>query len=463
MPSPPVALQLLATSAATAHPHAVDTVLPRGFFLALGLIYLAALALDRLAERLRIPAAAAILLLGLALHDLTAGFQHIRPEQVSTVERISLALLIFYAGLGTDLRRIRGRVGTGLRLAALGVLITLAGMGLLLMAFATPMADGLRFGGQAGLPLAAAWLTASCLTATDSGALEDLLRGLGHSVKAPLCRLLEFEAALSTVAALLCFGFIAGAMQLHPHGDPLSLHTAVVREMPTQLLMVLRHLLAGVLAGLIVGALAPPLINRLVRSESQLLLLSISLAFVAYGLGQAIGGGGLLAVFGAGMMLSNGRFRFTRFDQQALHRAMHPFNTAAEITVLLLLGLSVAPADLIRVLPLGLLLAVALPLVRLAGVWMALPGRCSEGQERQQLAGCGLRGAVPLGLALATAEALPHLQGIEQPGAELLASHLLAVIFLVVLISQLLQSGWMHALMRWPAGPATAGPQPEAP
>lgn len=463
MPSPPLALQFLVAPGATAHAHAVDTLLPRGFFLALGLIYLAALALDRLAERLRIPAAAAILLLGLALHDLTAGFQHIRPEQVSTVERISLALLIFYAGLGTDLRRIRGRVGAGLRLATLGVLITLACLGLLLMAVAAPLADGLRFGGGAGLPLAAAWLTASCLTATDSGALEDLLRGLGHSVSGPLSRLLEFEAALSTVVTLLCFGFIAGALQLHPHADHLALHVEVVRSMPTQLLMVLRHLLAGVIAGLVVGALAPRLIDRLVRSESQLLLLAISLAFVAYGLGQAIGGGGLLAVFGAGMMLSNGRFRFTRFDQQALHRALHPFNTAAEITVLLLLGLSVAPADLISVLPLALLLALALPLARLAGVWMALPGRGIEGRERLVLTGCGLRGAVPLGLALATAAELPHLQGIEPPGAELLAGHLLALIFLVVLISQLLQSGWMHALVRWPASPAASRSQLDAP
>ena len=233
----------------------------------------------------------------------------------------------------------------GLRLATIGVLITLACLGVLLMAFAAPMGDGFRLGDGPGLPLAAAWLTASCLTATDSGALEDLLRGLRHAISGRLNRLLQFEAALSTVMTLLCFGFIAGAFQLDPHADHMALHVEVAGSMPTQLLMVLRHLLAGVIAGLLVGSLAPPLIDRLVRSESQLLLLTISLAFVAYGLGQAIGGGGLLAVFAAGMVLSNGTFRFARFDQEALHRALHPFNTAAEITVLLLLGLSVAPSE----------------------------------------------------------------------------------------------------------------------
>lgn len=463
MPWPLLAQPLQVMAMTAAHPHAADTLLPRGFFLGLGLIYLAALALDRLAERLRVPAAAAILLLGLALHDLTAGFQHIRPEQVSTAERISLALLIFYAGLGTDLRRIRSRVGAGLRLATIGVLATLTCMGLLLMALAAPMGDGLRFGGGPGLPLAAAWLTASALTATDSAALEDLLHGLGHSISGRLSRLLQFEAALSTVMTLLCFGFIAGAFQLNLHADHLALHTEVARSMPSQLLMVLRHLMAGVIAGLLVGALAPPLINRLVRSESQLLLLAISLAFVAYGLGQTIGGGGLLAVFAAGMVLSNGRFRYSRFDQDALHRALHPFNTAAEITVLLLLGLSVTPAELITVLPLGLLLALALPLARLVGVWMALPGPSFPVQERLILTGCGLRGALPLGLALATAEELPHLQGINQSGAVEMADHLLAVVFLVVLINLLLQSGLMHGLMRWTARSAVTSRPDAAP
>ncbi|MFN6131388.1 MAG: cation:proton antiporter [Synechococcaceae cyanobacterium] len=91
----------------------------------------------------------------------------------------------------------------------------------------------------------------------------------------------------------------------------------------------------------------------------------MALAFVADGIGQVLGGGGLLAVFVAGVLLSNGRYRIGRFEQQALAQVMHPLNTAAEITVLLLFGLLVQPAVLITVLPLGLLLALVLPLARL--------------------------------------------------------------------------------------------------
>lgn len=51
------------------HAHLAGTLLPRGFFLGLGLIDLAALAVDRLAARWSLPGAAAVLLQGNAHGD----------------------------------------------------------------------------------------------------------------------------------------------------------------------------------------------------------------------------------------------------------------------------------------------------------------------------------------------------------------------------------------------------------
>ena len=443
--------------------HAAGTVLPRGFFLALGLIYLAALALDRLAERWRLPGAAAVLLLGLALHQPLQGYHHIRPEQVETVERISLALLIFYAGLGTDLRRIRGHVGRGLRLALVAVLATQAITTLILVGFAAPLAAGLRLGGAAGLPIAVAALTAASLTAVDTASLEDQLKTLGHAISGQLRQLLQFEAALSTLISLLSFGLIAGMFQLHGHDHPLGLQAEVAVTMPPQLLKVLHHLLAGLLGGICVGACAPTLINRLVRSEAHLLLLAIAVAFVAFGFGQQLGGGGLVAVFVTGMWLSNGRYRFHHFDQHALRRSLHPLNTAAEFTVLLLFGLIVVPDDLIRVLPLGLLLALSLTVSRLVGVQLALPGASISPTERLFIACCGLRGAVPLSLGLGLAEVLPHLRGVPPSSSEHLGADLVAAIFLAVLFNLLLQSALARLVgHRLPPLPAAAVSHEEA-
>lgn len=127
---------------------------------------------------------------------------------------------------------------------------------------------------------------------------------------------------------------------------------------------------------------------------------------MAFGFGQLLGGGGLLAVFVAGVLLSNGRYRIGRFEQQALGRVMHPLNTAAEITVLLLLGLLVKPAVLITVLPLGLALAIV----------------------------------VPVAMAVSMTEELLHPRGVAPALAEPLGNQLLALIFVVVLGDLLLQT-----------------------
>ena len=55
-------------------------------------------------------------------------------------------------------------------------------------------------------------------------------------------------------------------------------------------------MIAGLMAGLIVGAVAPHLLDALVRSEPFLLMVEVALAFVAFGFGQLLRGGGLLAL-----------------------------------------------------------------------------------------------------------------------------------------------------------------------
>jgi NhaP-type Na+/H+ or K+/H+ antiporter len=55
------------------------------------------------------------------------------------------------------------------------------------------------------------------------------------------------------------------------------------------------------------------------------------------------------------------------------------------------------------------------------------------------VAGFGLRGAVPLALAVSMTEELPHLTGVAAPLAEPLGEQLLALLFIIVLTDLLLQ------------------------
>ena len=421
------------------NPHLEGTLLPRGFFLGLGLIYLVALAVDRLAAKLRLPGAVAVLLLGLILPtawlDQSQLLDSVHEE---TIHRVSLALLIFYAGLRTDLRRIRGMVLVGLRLGIAGVFTMLA-----ITAIALFILAPLLF---TDLPPAAALLAVCCLGATDSGAIEDLLVAVGHPIRGRLTHLLQFEAAVSTVVTLLGFGLVAGVLQATEHNEHQALHGLLASRLLDQLSAVGLHVVAGLVAGLVVGGVAPRLVDVLVRSEPMLLVVAISLAFVAFGFGQILGGGGLLAVFVAGAFLSNGRYRIRRFDQQAVSRVMHPLNTTAELTVLLLLGLLVKPAALFSALPLGLVLALVVPAARTLAVNLMLPSKCFLWPDRLVVAGFGLRGAVPLALAVSMTEELPHLTGVAATLAEPLGQQLLALLFVVILIDLLLQPVLMRHL-----------------
>lgn len=114
---------------------------------------------------------------------------------------------------------------------------------------------------------------------------------------------------------MLGFGMLAGVLQANHHGDHQALLGLLAMRLIDQFAAVGLHLLAGVVAGLIVGGVAPRLIDALVRSEPMLLLVTVALAFVAYGFGQILVGEGLLAVFEAGVLLSNGRYRIGRFEQ----------------------------------------------------------------------------------------------------------------------------------------------------
>ena len=413
-------------------PHLEGTLLPRGFFLGVGLIYLAALAVDRLAASWRLPGAAAVLLLGLLIPTAWLNQSELLDSvHEESLHRVSLALLMFYAGLRTDFRRIRGMAMAGLRLGCAGVVITVA-----ITAFALFLLAPWLFN---PLPPAAALLAVCCLGATDSGAIEDLQVAVDHPIRGRLTHLLQFEAAVSSLVTLLGFGMFAGLLQANIHSDHQALHGLLAMRLVDQLAAVGLHLLAGVMAGLIVGGVAPRLIDALVRSEAMLLLVTVALAFVAYGFGQILGGGGLLAVFVAGVLLSNGRYRIGRFEQQALCRVMHPLNTAAEITVLLLLGLLVKPVALLSVLAIGLALAVVVPVARLLMVIVLLPAKRFPWHDRLVVAGFGLRGAVPLALAVSMTEELPHLTGVAAPLAEHLGEQLLALLFIIVLTDLLLQ------------------------
>ena len=444
---------------------APGTLLPRGFFLVVGGLFILALVIDRWAIRLRLPTALGVLLLGLSANVLHSGLHHVSHGQVETLHVASLALLLFYAGLRTDLRRIGGVLPLGLLLASAGVLLTMLGLGLGLWWLASPSGAGLMPGPPQAIPLLSALLTAACLTATDGSATEGLLRTLRRFVPPSVGHLLELEADLTTAAAILCFGFVVGLGQADSHAVHDYIHASHFANLGAQGLALGQHLLAGILAGGCIGLGARLLMTPLMGIREQLLILAISIAFMAYGLGNFLGGGGLVAVFTAGLVMAsqsdakNEPSHSSPQQHQTLQQVLLPFNTTAEFTILLLLGLLVYPPDLLAVLPLALVTALLLLLVVRPATVLLLGWRsCLDRREQLLVACCGMRSAVPLALSIALFEEVPHLRGVAPQLAEALATNLSALVFLVVLIDLLLRGLLLPRLLPRLLPPIAARP-----
>jgi len=429
--------------------HSPGTLLPRGFFLFLGLLFLLALAADRWATKLGVPAALTVLVVGLLVNFNDGDFLALDHAQVETLHVMSLALILFYSGLKTDLRRIRGHLTFGLLLSTVGVVLTLFFLGFWLVWLGSPGGDLLVLGWQKCMPWGAGLLTAACLMATDGSATEDLLQSLRRWLPLDVSDVLQFEAALTNLAAILCFGFITAFFQGQGqvgHGD---LHAADTSGIVQDLLNVLKHLLAGVVAGMLVGFGAGVLIDRLLREHSQLLILAISVAFVAYGLGNLLGGGGIMAVFVCGLVMSNWHYRDSWVNHEALQKVLLPFNTLAEYTILLLMAFLVHPEQMVGILPLGLATGLILLFVvrPLAVLIIHRSSQLNRG-ELIAISFCGVRATVPLALSLSLVFEVPKLRGVGPAIAEPLAQNLASVVFIVILVDLVIQGLLARPLVR---------------
>ena len=174
--------------------HLPGTLLPRGFFLFLGLLYLLALAADRWATRLGVPAALTVLVLGLVVNVRGGDVLALDHAQVETLHVMSLALLLFYSGLKTDLRRIRGHLTFALLLSTVGVMVTLFLLAFWLVWLGSPGGDLVDLAWAPAMPWGAGLLAAACLMATDSSATEDLLQSLKRWLPSEVSEVLQFEA-----------------------------------------------------------------------------------------------------------------------------------------------------------------------------------------------------------------------------------------------------------------------------
>ena len=355
-----------------------------------------ALVAAKIAERYPIPAPALFLLVALAI---PVAIPHI--ETVERIGVVALIVILFDGGMHIGWRRFRRAI---VPIGVLGIVGTLTTAVLIAICAHFLLDFSWTLSG----------VVAAALAPTDPAVMFSILGDKeigGHSGT-----ILEGEAGVNDpVGIALMIGMLEYATS--DHGSSFS----VVKEFTLEMTIGLAVGLAG--AALLVFFMR----HMRLPSEGLYPLRTLAAAGIIYGLASVVHGSGFLAVFIAGLALSELDLPYKR-QIERFHTALA---SLGEIVVFVVLGLTVNVGQLFddRVWLDGLLLAVALAFVaRPLGLAPLLAPMKLRLGEKVFIAWSGLKGAVPILLA-----ALALLADVDD------ARRIYEIVFVVVLFSVVVQ------------------------
>jgi potassium/hydrogen antiporter len=374
-----------------------------------GALLAAGIGASLLAARIRLPGLLLFLALGMLIGSDGLDWIDFRDYELArTIGIVALALILFEGGLTAGFDEIRPVLRPALSLALIGTFVTAAITGLAaIWLFDLTTLEGLLLG--------------SIISSTDGAAIFALLRG--STLRRKLARTLEAESGFNDpVAILLVLGFIDWIRKPDYGAADMALLFA-------------QELVIGAAIGAAVGWLAIRGLQRTRLDTAGLYpVATLAAAAIAFGGADTLGGSGFLATYVAGLALGSARIPARR-TVTVFHEGLA---WVAQISMFVALGLLVFPSSLDEVAPEGTALALVLVFVaRPVATFVSTAFDRFGAAERAVLGWAGLRGAVPVVLAI-----YPVIDHVEH------SRTFFNIVFFAVVISTLLQGTSLEPLAR---------------
>ena len=390
-------------------------------------------AIQPLAAKLRLPPAVVLAGFGIAIGTASGLLSHMPvagrlaalaelfgnlPITSETIIYVFLPLLVFEAGITSDVRRILEDAAPILLLAIVATLVTTAAIGLALW----PLA---------GVPLVVCLLVGSVVATTDPAAVIAIFRDVGAPAR--LTRLVEGEALLNDAAAIALFVVLLGMILSGREPD-------VIEGAREFAISFVGGAALGVAAGRILLSAVPWLRDDRLAEAS----LTVALAYLAFILGERVFHvSGVVTVLVAGLTVSAlGRARIAPYNWKFLSDLWEQIAFWARSLVFVLASI-VVPRLLINIDRRDLLLTAILIgaafAARIVVLFLLLPplsyfrlAQPISTPYKLAITWGGLRGALTLALALAVT---------ENPALSPQIHHFVAVLATGLVLFTLLVSG----------------------
>lgn len=322
-------------------------------------------------------------------------------EIAQTIGIMALIIILFDGGIRTDWKVIRPVVKPSLSLATLGVLITASVIGI-----------------AAKFIFDFSWLESfllgSIVGSTDAAAIFSVLSG--KNIKQRVEATLEGESGVNDPMAVFLTTTFIQLVSMESH-NILLLAGLFIWQMS-----------GGLLIGAGIGWTASKITNKVNLGASGLYpLLMMAFAFLSFSISSLVNASGLLAVYVAALVIGNSNIK----QRQAIFWFNEGFSWLFQMFMFIILGLFVIPSDLftLNIIFSGLLLSsVLIFIARPIAAFLSVAGMGYSSNEKLFFSWAGLRGAVPIVLAL-----FPILAGLEN------SQIFFNAVFFIVLTSTLIQ------------------------
>lgn len=400
-------------------------------YLFVGILIIGA-GLAKFAEKYRFPYPILLIISGIVLAQLFPNQGFVESIGIEFVAQLTLAAVLFYAGLTLNIKELRLSLGPVLLLATLGVLLTsiIAGVTIALIL------------GSSIVVVAAAYLIGAILSPTDPAALFSVLETGGVRVKRKLFAILEGEAvfndATSVVLVLTVF-------------EPLVV-LALAQEWSLVILDFILSMGLGVLIGYAM-AYGIGWLLHITGGDTDIAILTAATPILTYGIGEAMSllleganlpgvhPGALACVFTGIFMANAKRIGLEILPQKSMRGVMKNVSFAFEIVIFILLGFTLDTMFLISnpgTVISGIVVALLVILVaRPVSVFLVTsPDRSMGVRDRFFLSWAGVKGVASAALAAIAVSVITEYQITDY---DLLSNQINSIVFIVLMISLALQ------------------------